>query len=151
MDWQRLKKLPINGFKWVKQKKLSKFNEDYIKKYDENNNTEYFLKDVDYPKNLFNSHKGKSFLPKRKKVEKFGKLICSIEDKEKCYSHKSFKTSIKSWLKTKVHRVIHFKQKVWLKPYIDINIKLRINAKSEFEKKLFKLMNNSVFRKPCKM
>ena len=25
------KKLPINGFKWVKQKKLSKFNEDFIK------------------------------------------------------------------------------------------------------------------------
>ena len=30
MDGQS-QKLPINGFKWVKQKKLSKFNEDFIK------------------------------------------------------------------------------------------------------------------------
>ena len=36
-------KLPVNGFEWVKQKKLSKFNEDFIKNYDENSNKGYFL------------------------------------------------------------------------------------------------------------
>ena len=93
-------KLPINGFEWVKN--LSKFNEDFIKKYDENCNTGYFLEvDVSYRKKLFDLHKDLPFLPERKKVEKVEKLICSIEDKEKCYSHKSFKTSTKSRLKTK--------------------------------------------------
>ena len=29
--WAISQKLPVNGFKWVKQKKLSKFNEDFIK------------------------------------------------------------------------------------------------------------------------
>ena len=44
-------KLPVNGFKWVKQKKNSKFNEDFIKKYDKNSNTGFFLEvDIDYPK-----------------------------------------------------------------------------------------------------
>ena len=77
-------KLTVKGFKWVKQKKLSKFNEDFIKKYDEDSNTGYFLEvDIDYPKELFNSHKDLPFLPERKKVEKIGNLICSIEDKEK--------------------------------------------------------------------
>ena len=75
-------KLPVNGFKWVKQKKLSKFNEDFIKRFDEDSNTGYFLEvDIDYPKELFNFHEGLPFSPKRKKVEKVEKLICSIEDK----------------------------------------------------------------------
>ena len=58
-------KLPVDGFKWVK--KLSKFNENFIKKYDENSNKGYFLEvDLEYPKALFNSLKDLPFLPERK-------------------------------------------------------------------------------------
>ena len=67
--WAMSQTLPVNGFKWVKN--LSKFNEDFIKEYDENSDTRYFLEiGVEYLKTLFNSHKYLPFLPERKKRKK---------------------------------------------------------------------------------
>ena len=103
-------KLPINGFKWVKN--LSKFKEDFIKKY-ENGDKGYFLEvDVEYPKTSFNSHKDLPFLPKRKKVGKVEKLICSIEDKEKYVIHiRALKQALNRVLKQEVYRIIHLNKK----------------------------------------
>ena len=47
----------------------------------------------------------------------------------------------------KVHRVIKFNHRAWLKLYIDINTKKGMEAKNEFEKIFFKLMINSGFGK----
>ena len=123
-------KLPVKGFKWVKN--LSRFNEIFIKNYDENSNTGYFLEVViDCLKKLFDLHKDSPFLPESKKVNKVEKLICSVEDKEKYVMHiRVLKQALNHGLVLRqLHRVIQFNQKDWLKPYIDMNTKLRKEAK----------------------
>ena len=97
---------------------MSEFNEGFIKKYDEDSNTGYFLKvDVEYPKDLSNSHKDLPFLPERQKVEKVQELVCDTNDKEKYVVHiRALKQALNHGLKlNKVHRVIQFNQKAWLK------------------------------------
>ena len=81
-------KLPIDGFKWVEENDLSKFNEKFIKNYNENSDKGCFLEvDVKYPKNLQKLHSDLPFLPKRKKKEKVKKLVCTLQEKEKYVVH----------------------------------------------------------------
>ena len=77
------------------------------------------------------------------------KNICNLSNKKKRVIHvNSLKQAINHGLKfKKIHRVIEFNQKEWLKPYIDMNTELRKAPKNDFEKYLFKLVNNSVFGK----
>ena len=146
--WEMSRKLQVNGFKWVE--KLSRFNEIFIKNYNQNSDIGYFLEvDIDYPKKIFNFHKDLPFLRERKKVNKVEKLICGIEDERKHVEHiRILKQALNHGLVLKkLHKVIKFNQEDWLKPYIDMNTKLREEAKNDFEKDFFKLMNNSVFGK----
>ena len=82
------------------------------------------------------------------KINKCKKLVCNFHNKKKYVVHiKSLKQALNHGLKKKIHRIIEFNQKAWLKPYIDMNTELIKLAKDDFEKDLFKLMNNAVFGK----
>ena len=93
-------------------------------------------------------HSDLSFLPERMKT-KCTKLVCTTQNKENyVVLIRALKQALNYGLKlTMVHRIIQFDQVDWLKPYIDMNTKLRKHAKNDFEKAFFKLMNNAVFGK----
>ena len=82
-------------------------------------------------------------------VNKCKKLVCNLFSKKKYVAHiNTLKQALNHGLKfKKIHRVIEFNQKEWLKPSIDMTTELRKLARNDFEKDLFKLMNNSVFGK----
>ena len=146
--WAMSQNLSVNNFKWVED--VSRINEEFIKNYNENSSKGYILEvDVKCPKKLHDLHSDLPFLPKRIKIDKCKKLVCDLHNKKKYVVHiKSLKQALNNGLKLKrVHRIIEFSQKAWLKPYIDMNTELRKLAKDDFEKDLFKLMNNTVFGK----
>ena len=82
-------------------------------------------------------------------INKCKKLVWNLYDKKKYVVHiNSLKQALNHGLKLKkIHRIIEFNQEAWLKPYFDMNTELRKLARNDFEKDLFKLMNNSVFGK----
>ena len=145
--WAMSKTLPVNGFKWLDSNKI---NEEFIKNYNGNDKKGYILEvDVKYLKKLHDLHSDLPFLPERMEINKFKKLVYNLYDKKKYVAHiKSLKQALNHGLKLKkIHRIIEYNQEAWLKPYIDMNTELRKLAKNDFEKDLFKLMNNSVFGK----
>ena len=75
-------------------------------------------------------------LPERIKIEKIGKLTANLYDKTEYLIYiRNLKQSLFCELVMKnVHRVIRFNQKVQIKPYTNINSKLRKKAKNDFAK-----------------
>ena len=167
------RKLPLNKFKWVDNANELITKEFMLNYNEETNDTRYLLdEDIEYPKELHNNHSDFPFLPvknklnksttryskaiqnERKRNSKFlpkqtEKLLCTLEEKDRYIAQITLiQQALKYGLELKkVHRAISFYQSKFLKPYIMLNTNLRKNAKNEFEKDFFKLMNNAVFGK----
>ena len=97
---------------------MLKFTEDFIKNYDEDSDKGYILEvDPKYPKNLHDLHSDLPFVPEGMKINKCSKLSCNLYDKNNCVVHiRSLKQALDHGLiLKKVHRVIQFNQKAWLK------------------------------------
>ena len=105
-------------------------------KFNEGNDKEYILEvDVEYLKDLHNSHSDLPFLSERMKIIKCSKLVCNLYDKNNYVVHiRSLKQALDHGLiLKKVQRVIQFNEEPWLKEYIDMNTELRKQAKNDFE------------------
>ena len=83
------------------------------------------------------------------KINQCYKLLCNLYDKNNYVVHVRSLNQIldHELILKKVYKVIQFNQEAWLKEYIEINTRLRTEAKNNFEKDFLKSMNSSVFGK----
>ncbi|XP_065211441.1 uncharacterized protein LOC135839374 [Planococcus citri] len=144
--WAMSKHLPYGGFWWANP---NDFTYSRILKMKDNQNKGYLFEvDLSYPETLHDYHSDLPYCAENIIDEnRLPKLFTTLYDKKKYVLHYlNLRQALEAGLKLeKIHRVIQFNQSDWMKVYIDKNTKHRQNAKNEFEKDFFKLMNNSVF------
>ena len=142
-------KLPTHGFKWLTGGEMENLYENQVLQVW--NKTPCILEvDLQYPEKMHNLHNDYPLCPEGVKCKNgVEKLIPNLRDKKKYVIHyKNLIQCLRLGMKLKhIHRGIKFVESEWMKPYIDMNTKLRTKAKNNFEKDFFKLMNNSVFGK----
>ena len=109
---------------------------------------QYLKQTSNIPKNYGTTIKTQHFYLKEKNYHQKNLLQPWKTKKKYVVYISALKQALNHTLKLrKIHRVIEFRQEAWLKPYIYMNAKLRMQAKNDFEKDFFKLMNDSVFGK----
>ena len=153
------KKLPVGKFRWLEKNEISNFN---IENTASNTNLGYILEvDLVYPENLHVKHSDFPLAPIKKKIKydelspynqniqrsidmknlfsNAEKLIQTLEGKKYYVIHfELHKLYLKLGLKlTKIHRVLWFEQRAFMRSFIEFNIERRKAANSEFSTMLF--------------
>ena len=153
--WAMSQPLPTGEFKWVDIENLKGGARELKRTIDmmvrnSNCGVGYLLEvDVKYPRELHDLHNDLPFMCEKIRDSGAEKLVPNLHDKKKYVIHvKALKQELDHGLVLeRIHRVIQFKQSVWMKEYVDFNTRLRMVAKNDFDKNFYKLMNNLVFGK----
>ncbi|RLU24061.1 hypothetical protein DMN91_004270 [Ooceraea biroi] len=144
--WAMCQPLPYAEFRWVDD--TSKFDVNVIAP---DSPKGYILEvDLEYPQQLHDAHVDLPFCPTHDKPpgKRQDKLLATVYDKKWYVIHyRNLQQCTRHGLRViKIHRV-EFTQSLWLRDYIELNTLFRTAAKIDFEKNLYKLMNNAVFGK----
>ena len=151
--WAMSQQLPTHGFSWMKDLTKEKVM-DILEKANHSMSNRgrkgyIFEVDLEYPKDLWDTHNDYPLAPEKMNVNGVEKLICHFKPRKNYVVHyRNLRQYLEMGMRiTAVHRGISFYQSSWMEPYIRKNTELRKTAANSFEKDFFKLMNNSVFGK----
>ncbi len=165
--WAMSQNIPYGGFKFVRKNDSHFFPIEKILATEDDSEIGYFVEcDLKYPDSIKFKTINFPLAPVKRKVEyeelsdyqkeTFGenfapqeKLICDWKDKKNYLVHyRLLKFYLRMGMKVeKIHRIIQFNQKPWLKEYIEFNTNKRSKATTDFEKDFFKLLNNAFYGK----
>ena len=161
------KPLPYSGFKWLSSDQLSDFS-SICPLLPTTGDYGYIVEcDLEYPRGVHDDHSDFPCAPERRQVyleelselqrglAQFAsqtgvqKLVPNLYDKEKyILDLRNLQFYISHGMKLgHVYRVLTFKQKAWLKEYVEFNTEMRKKCHHKCETDLFKLMNNSLYGK----
>ncbi|XP_011699319.1 PREDICTED: uncharacterized protein LOC105456742 [Wasmannia auropunctata] len=145
--WAMCQPLPYTDFRWVDD--AENFDWGTIAS---DSPTVYILEvDLEYPQYLHDLHTDLPFCPTRDKPPgtRHYKLLATLNGKKRyvIYYCNLQQCTCHDLRVTKIHRVLQFAQSPWLREYIELNTKFRTEARNDFEKNLYNLMNNAVFGK----
>ncbi|XP_040065262.1 uncharacterized protein LOC120839101 [Ixodes scapularis] len=160
--------LPYGNFRWLDREEINALQ---FAQVSDDSPTDYILEvDLDYPEELHDSHADFPLAPEKRGVpfewlssyqkalvKKFGlpereserKLLLTLFPKRNYVIHfRNLKLYLQLGLKLKkIHRVLQFSQRAFLKEFIDFNHDLRKQATNTFQKNLSKLFMNSIYEK----
>ena len=162
--------MPFGGFKYLTKEEWEKI--DWLAQKDDQPQGYIVTCDLEYPPELHDRHNDFPLAPERLQTNynwlsqkqmqinrcynmcrssKVVKLMPNLMHKrEYICDYTTLQLDLEEGLKLKkIHSVIQYDQSRWLQKYILTNQNLRIKAKNEHEKDLYKLMNNSVYGKTC--
>ena len=156
--------LPYDEIKFDRNVGLEKI----LNKRDDSDIGYFFEIDLKYPNNIKYKTKIFPFAPEKKKINpddfsgymetikpdtyaRTKKLIYDWSDKENELIHyRMLKFYVKHGMEVvKVHTVISFKPSKWLGKYNSFGTRQLNNAKNDFEKDFYKLINNAFYGKTC--
>ena len=164
--WAMSKPLPTGGFAWVPPtESLARDIELLQARSEDDARGAYYEVDLEYPRELHDKFSDYPPAPRVGHVmsndlspwargiagERYAstKLLLDYAKRERYVcDYRALQRYVKLGLVvTKVHRILEFEQSAWMKPYIEKNTDFRRDARNDFEKDFYKLLNNSVFGK----
>lgn len=160
--------LPYDNYRWLEQAEIEKFN---VKEAQVNARYGYILEvDLRYPKHLHYEHNDYPLAPEQQTI-----LFSDLSPySQKCYvdsggsntySSKKLMTTLRDkknyvihlanlqlytelgMVCEKIHKILEFEQRAFIKPFIMKCTEKRRNAKTDFDRSLFKKISNSCYGK----
>ena len=136
--------LPFSDLEWTSEEENDEMMHDHTKI-----KSCTLRVDLGYPKELHDTHNSYPLAVESLTVDGVKKLVPNLKDKERyVVHHEALQLYLRNGMVLKkIHEGVKYKEKAFMKKFIDICTEAKKNAKNYFKKDIFKLGPNSVFGK----